>query len=164
VAATEKVLNDGAALTFHPQFNSAFTMSADFKVHIYPSDCDSVGHVNHAHLLMLLERARWSALERHMSYAEYMRTSLWAVVRKVEASYTAQVFPGDDLSIRTGLVSVGNTSFIVRQVVQNQRQQLVCDASIVYVTVSPDGKPISVPDQWRTLFSPWEEPAASNAR
>lgn len=139
-------------------------MAADFKVHIYPSDCDSVGHVNHAHLLTLLERARWSALERHMSYDEYMRTSLWAVVRKVEASYTAQVLPGDDLSIRTGLVSVGNTSFIVRQVVQNQRQQVVCDASIVYVTVSTDGKPIPVPDQWRTLFSPWEEPAASNAR
>jgi YbgC/YbaW family acyl-CoA thioester hydrolase len=139
-------------------------MPQDFKVHIYPSDCDSVGHVNHAHLLTLLERARWSALEKHMSYAEYMRTSLWAVVRKVEASYSAQVFPGDDLTIRTGLLSVGNTSFIVRQVVQSQHNVIVCDASIVYVTVSPEGKPIPVPDQWRTLFSPWEEPEAANAR
>ena len=139
-------------------------MPADFNVHVYPSDCDSVGHVNHAHLLTLLERARWSALERHMSYAEYMRTSLWAVVRKVEASYTGQIFPGDELSIRTGLVSVGNTSFIVRQLVHNQREQTVCDASIVYVTVSPEGKPIPVPDQWRTLFSPWEEPAATKTQ
>ena len=139
-------------------------MPQDFQVHIYPSDCDSVGHVNHAHLLTLLERARWSALERHMSYAEYMRTSLWAVVRKVEASYSAQVFPGDDLTIRTGLLSVGNTSFIVRQVVQNQRKLVVCDASIVYVTVSTDGKPIPVPDQWRTLFSPWEETAPASAQ
>jgi thioesterase-3 len=139
-------------------------MPQDFKVHVYPSDCDSVGHVNHAHLLTILERARWSALEAHMSYDEYMRTSLWAVVRKVEASYSAQVFPGDDLTIRTGLVSVGNTSFIVRQVVQNQRGVIVCDASIVYVTVSTDGKPIPVPDQWRTLFSPWEEPASASAR
>jgi YbgC/YbaW family acyl-CoA thioester hydrolase len=139
-------------------------MPQDYKVHIYPSDCDSVGHVNHAHLLTILERARWEALERHMSYDEYMRTNLWAVVRKVEASYSAQVFPGDDLTIRTGLVSVGNTSFIVRQVVQSQRNAIVCDASIVYVTVSPDGKPIPVPDQWRTLFSPWEEPAVANAR
>ena len=39
-------------------------MTEDFKVHIYPSDCDSVGHGNHAHMLTLLERARWSALER----------------------------------------------------------------------------------------------------
>lgn len=132
-------------------------MTEDFKVHIYPSDCDSVGHVNHAHLLTLLERARWSALERHMSYDAYMKSGLWAVVRKVEASYQAQTFPGDDLIIRTGMASVGNTSFIVKQEVRNQRNTVVCDASIVYVTVSTDGKPIPVPDQWRTLFSPWEE-------
>ena len=40
---------------------------------------------------------------------------------------------------------------------RNERNAVVCDASIVYVTVSTDGKPIPVPDQWRTLFSPWEE-------
>ena len=45
----------------------------------------------------------------------------------------------------------------MRQVVRNQHEAVVCDASIVYVTVSSDGKPIPVPDQWRTLFSPWEE-------
>jgi thioesterase III len=115
-------------------------------------------------MLVLLERARWSALERHMSYAEYMKTSLWAVVRKVEASYMAQTFPGDDLAIQTGLLSVGNTSFIVRQVVRNQRGNVVCDASIVYVTVATDGKPIPVPDQWRTLFSPWVEDTAQPQR
>ena len=135
-------------------------MNEILKVHIYPSDCDSVGHVNHAHMLTLLERARWSALERHMSYRDYMKSGLWAVVRKVEASYEAQTFPGDDLSIRTGMTSVGNTSFVVRQEVKNQRDVVVCNASIVYVTVSNDGKPIPVPDQWRTLFAPWEEEKA----
>lgn len=134
-------------------------MTEDFEVHIYPSDCDSAGHVNHAYMLTLLERVRWSALERHMSYREYMKSNLWAVVRKVEASYHAQTLPGDDLSIRTGLVSVGNTSFIVKQEVRNQRQLLVCDASIVYVTVAHDGKAIPVPDQWRTLFAPWTSDA-----
>src|SRR5205823_12791304 len=107
-------------------------MTEDFKLHIYPSDCDSVGHVNHAHILTLLERARWSALERHMSYAEYMKTSLWAVVRKVDASYRAQSVPGDDLSVRTGLTSVGCTSFIVRQVVGDERDAVVVDVSVVY--------------------------------
>jgi thioesterase-3 len=135
-------------------------MNEILKIHIYPSDCDSVGHVNHAHMLTLLERARWSALERHMSYRDYMKSGLWAVVRKVEASYEAQTFPGDDLSIRTGMTSVGNTSFVVRQDVKNQRDVVVCNASIVYVTVSNDGKPIPVPDQWRTLFAPWEEEKA----
>src|SRR3981081_1809833 len=106
-------------------------MTEDFKVHIYPRDCDSVGHVNPADMLTLLERARWSALERHMSYDAYMRSSLWAVVRKVEASYQAQTFPGDDLSIRTGLTSVGNTSFVVRQDVRHQRGGTVRAGSII---------------------------------
>jgi thioesterase III len=136
-------------------------MTEALKIHIYPSDCDSVGHVNHAHMLTLLERARWQALERQMSYDEYMKSNLWAVVRKVEASYQAQTFPGDDLSIRTGLLSVGNTSFVVRQDVRNQHGVTVCDASIVYVTVSPEGKPIPVPDQWRTLFSPWQDDSST---
>ena len=106
-------------------------------------------------MLTLLERARWSTLESQMSYREYMKSKLWAVVRKVDASYNAQTFPGDDLSIRSGLLSVGTTSFVVKQEVRNQNAVLVCELSIVYVTVAPDGKPIPVPDEWRTMFKPW---------
>src|SRR3954462_9518509 len=112
---------DSDGINFPSRFHSFLDdMMEEFKVHIYPSDCDSVGHVNHAHMLTLLERARWQALERHMSYDDYMKSNPWAVVRKVEASYQAQAVPGDGLSIRTGLVSVGNTSFVVRQDVRNQ--------------------------------------------
>jgi YbgC/YbaW family acyl-CoA thioester hydrolase len=129
----------------------------DFVVHIFPSDCDSVGHVNHAQMLRLLERARWAALEKAMTYEEYGKSKLWAVVRKVEALYNAQTYPGDDLTIRTGLLSVGNTSFVVRQQAIGRGGAVACDATIVYVTVSPDGKPIPVPDAWRNLFAPWTE-------
>lgn len=127
----------------------------DYLVHIFPSDCDSVGHVNHAQMLRLLERARWAALEKAMSYDDYEKSKLWAVVRKVEALYNAQTFPGDDLRITTGLVSVGTTSFVVRQQARNRGGVVVCDATIVYVTVSPEGNPIPVPDAWRNLFTPW---------
>ena len=130
---------------------------ADFVVHIFPSDCDLVGHVNHAQMLRILERARWDALEKAMTYEEYQRSKLWAVVRKVEALYNAQTYPGDDLRIRTGLVSVGNTSFVVKQQARNSRDEIVCEASIVYVTVSPEGRPIPVPDAWRNLFAPWTD-------
>ncbi len=132
--------------------------SEDFVVHIFPSDCDSVGHVNHAQMLRLLERARWAALEKAMTYEEYEKSGLWAVVRKVEALYNAQTFPGDNLHIRTGLVSVGNTSFVVKQQARRSGGEVVCDATIVYVTVSPEGRPIPVPDAWRNLFAAWAEP------
>lgn len=130
-------------------------MPDKLTIHICPSDCDTAGHVNHAYMLTLLERGRWAALETHMPFADYIKRNQWAVVRHIEASYSMPAMPGDDFNITTGLVSVGNTSFSVRQTAHNQRGALICDATTVYVTISPEGKPIPVPDEWRQIFSPW---------
>lgn len=132
-------------------------MSDELTVHIYPGDCDTAGHVNHAVMLTLLERARWAALEKHMKFEDYIRRSQWAVVRHVDVSYSNPALPGDDFIVRTGLESIGNTSFTVKQVAKNQKGGLVCEATIVYVTLSPEGKPIPVPDEWKEIFSPWED-------
>jgi thioesterase III len=107
-------------------------------------------------ILTFLERARWAALEKHMKFADYIRRSQWAVVRHVDISYSNSALPGDDFIVRTGLESIGKTSFTVRQVARNQRDATVCEAKIVYVTLDPQGKPIPVPDEWRAIFSPWE--------
>ena len=132
-------------------------MSDELRIHIYPGDCDTAGHVNHAVMLTLLERARWAALEKHMPFEDYIRRSQWAVVRHVDVSYSSPAMPGDDFIVRTGLQSIGNTSFTVRQIAKNQKGALVCEATIIYVTLSPEGKPMSVPDEWKEIFSPWED-------
>ncbi len=132
-------------------------MPDTLTIHIYPGDCDTAGHVNHAVILTLLERARWAALEKHMPFEDYIKRSQWAVVRHVDISYMTPSRPGDDFIVRTGLVSIGNTSFKVKQSVKNQSGAPVCEATIVYVTLSTDGKPIPVPDEWRAIFSPWED-------
>ena len=131
-------------------------MPDELKIHIYPSDCDAAGHVNHAYLLMLLERARWAALERHMPFNEYLKRALMAVVRHIEASYSVPARAGDDFNIKTGLLTIGNTSFTVKQTAHNQTGVLVCEASVVYVTIDSAGKPVRVPDHWRGIFLPWE--------
>lgn len=132
-------------------------MSDELKIHIYPGDCDTAGHVNHAVMLTLLERARWDALEKHLAFKDYIRRSQWAVVRHVDVSYANPALPGDDFIVRTGLDSIGNTSFTVKQVARNQRNDLICEARIVYVTLSSDGRPMRVPDEWRAIFSPWQD-------
>ena len=126
------------------------------KVHIYPGDCDTAGHVNHAVMLTILERARWAALEQTLPFADYIKRAQWAVVRHIEVTYSNPALPGDDFIIRTGLESVGNTSFTVKQVARNQRDAVVCEAKIVYVTLTADGKPMPVPEEWRSIFSPWD--------
>ena len=132
-------------------------MPDHLTIHIYPGDCDTAGHVNHAVMLTLLERARWAALEKHMPFKDYIRRSQWAVVRHIDVSYSNPALPGDDFIVKTGLESVGNTSFTVRQVANNGKGALICEAKIVYVTLTPEGRPMPVPEEWRAIFSPWEE-------
>lgn len=130
-------------------------MPDEMTLHVYPSDCDSAGHVNHAYMLTMLERARWASLEKHLPFEDYVRRAEWAVVRHIDVSYRAPARPGDDFHIRTGLTSLGNTSFTVKQTAHNQNGTLVCEANVVYVTVDQRGKPMAVPEQWREIFSPW---------
>ncbi len=132
-------------------------MADELTIHIYPGDCDSAGHVNHAVMLTLLERARWAALEKHMEFRDYIRRAQWAVVRHVDIAFSSPALPGDDFIVRTGLLTIGNTSFTVKQIARNQRHGVVCEANIVYVTLNPEGKPMPVPEEWRAIFSPWEE-------
>jgi YbgC/YbaW family acyl-CoA thioester hydrolase len=125
--------------------------------HIYPTDCDMLGHVNHATMLGFLERARWALLERQ-GVTDFANLPIFSVVRHVDIGYFAQSLPGEDLAIRSGLLAVKNTSFIVKQDVKKVGGgTLVAEASIVYVTVNRGGQAVRVPDEWRTLFPHWPE-------
>jgi YbgC/YbaW family acyl-CoA thioester hydrolase len=132
-------------------------MSEEMRVHIYPGDCDTAGHVNHADMLAILERARWAALEKTLPFADYIKRAQWAVVRHVDITFSSPSLPGDDFIIRTGLDAVGNTSFTVKQVARNQHDAIVCEAKIVYVTLGSDGRPMTVPEEWRSIFPPWTD-------
>src|SRR4029079_10005114 len=131
-------------------------MPDELTIHIYPSDCDAAGHVNHAYMLMLLERARCAALERHIAPDECRMRALMAVIRHIDASYSGPARAGDDFNIKTGLVTIGNTSFTVKQTAHNQRGAVVCEGAVVYVTIDAAGKPVRVPEHWREIFLPWQ--------
>lgn len=126
--------------------------------HIYPADCDMLGHVNHATMLGFLERARWELLEREEvgGVRDFARVPVVSVVRHVDIDYFAQSLPGENLAIRSGLLAVKNTSYIVRQDVRKVGNgTLVAQASIVFVAVDRSGKPVRVPEEWRTLLPHW---------
>ena len=129
----------------------------EVEFHIYPTDCDMLGHVNHATMLGFLERARWALLERQ-GVTDFAKLPVYSVVRHVSIGYFAQSLPGEDLAIRSGLLAVKNTSFIVKQDVKKVGDgTVVAEASIVYVTVDRSGQAVRVPDEWRTLFPHWPE-------
>lgn len=128
--------------------------------HIYPADCDMLGHVNHATMLGFLERARWELLEREEvgGVRDFAHVPIVSVVRHVDIDYYAQSLPGEDLAIRSGLLAIRNTSYIVKQDVKKVRDgTLVARAAIVFVAVDRSGKPVRVPAEWHTLLPHWPE-------
>ena len=151
-------------------------MAHEIAIHVYPTDCDMLGHVNHATMITFLEHARWALLERELVHGgpaatgaagrppnvweAFRSMGIFTVVRHVDISYHAQVLPGDDIVIRSGLVSVGRTSFVVRQdVVQTRTGTRAAEANIAFVCVGTDGRPVPVPDAWRDVFPRWEDGA-----
>jgi YbgC/YbaW family acyl-CoA thioester hydrolase len=132
----------------------------EVKFHIYPTDCDMLGHLNHATMLSFLERARWALLEPQIDLRDWTKQPAYSVVRHVDIGYLAQSLPGEDLVIRSGLLAVKNTSYIVRQEVWKVGDKVkVAEANIVFVAVGRDGKPVRVPDSWRELLPHWPEAA-----
>ena len=132
----------------------------EVKFHIYPTDCDMLGHLNHATMLSFLERARWALLEPQIDLRNWTKQPAYSVVRHVDIGYLAQSLPGEDLVIRSGLLAVKNTSYSVRQEVWKVGEKVqVAEANIVFVAVGQDGRPVRVPDSWRELLPHWPEAA-----
>lgn len=132
----------------------------EVRFHIYPTDCDMLGHLNHATMLGFLERARWALLEPQIDLRNWTRQPAYSVVRHVDIGYLAQSLPGEDLIVRSGLLAVRNTSYIVRQEVwKAQNDEKVAEANIVFVAVGQDGRPVKVPDSWREMLPHWPEAA-----
>jgi len=130
----------------------------EVRFHIYPTDCDMLGHLNHATMLNFLERARWALLEPQIDVKHWAKQPVFSVVRHVDIDYLAQSLPGEDLLIRSGLLAVRNTSYIVRQEAHKVSSGLlVARANIVFVTIGHDGRPVRVPDEWRKLLPQWPE-------
>jgi acyl-CoA thioesterase FadM len=129
----------------------------EVRFHIYPTDCDMLGHLNHATMLSFLERARWALLEPQIDLRNWTRQPVYSVVRHVDIGYLAQSLPGEDLIVK---LAIKNTSYIVRQEVWKVGADVkVAEASIVFVAVGQDGRPVRVPDEWREMLPHWPEAA-----
>src|SRR4051794_10050800 len=132
---------------------------AEVQFHIYPTDCDMLGHLNHATMLNFLERARWALLEPQIDVKQWTKQPIFSVVRHVDIDYLAQSLPGEDLVIRSGLLAIRRTSYIIKQDVRKVgSEMLVAEASIVFVAVNQQGQAVPVPDSWRAMLPHWPEP------
>jgi len=134
------------------------TTLPEVTFHIYPTDCDMLGHLNHATMLNFLERARWALLEPQIDIRSWSKQPVFSVVRHIDIGYLAQSMPGEDLVIRSGLLAIRRTSYIIKQEVRKVGgDALVAQASIVFVAIDQEGRPVPVPDMWRTMLPQWPD-------
>jgi acyl-CoA thioester hydrolase len=82
----------------------------EHSVQLRWSDPDSLGHVNHARALSLLEDAR-------LAMVADLPASPGVILARLEADYLRQLYHrfGERLTVSTAVTRIGTTSFTVRQ-------------------------------------------------
>src|SRR5438093_10522987 len=122
---------------------------------VYPLECDAFGHLNHASVLALFERARWESLARGPGMDLFHRTGVAPVVRKATVDYRAAAFPGDVLRVETVITHRGTTSWTARQTARRARDgTVIAEAEIVFVCVDGAGRPVPLPGEVARVLGP----------
>ena len=126
------------------------------RVEVRFSDCDPLGHVNHAVYLSYLEQARfshWRDLWGFEAFA-FGDHGPGVILVRAEIDYRGQVRPGDSLEVRLGLAAVGRTSFTYEYEVLDGQNRLVATARTVQVLFDyRESKPVVIPDHIRAKLA-----------
>lgn len=112
---------------------------SEIQIQVRSTEIDVNGHVNNAKYLEYLEWGREAWFEQYgLDYDVLKSEGFVTVVVHVSANYRREAVQNDLLRIQSRLQSVKNTSFVMEQLIQNQRNETVLDAEFVIVTIDPD--------------------------
>ncbi len=117
------------------------------------SDCDAMGHVNHAVYFTYFEQCRF-AWWRHLGGAAGIPGATTIIVH-ADCDYRAPAHVHDELEIRLTLTGIGRTSIsIAYQIANLTTGQQLADGHTVNVTVDPVTRvPVPVPEFTRAQLT-----------
>jgi 3-oxoadipate enol-lactonase len=131
------------------------TVLPTVQVTVFPNDCDAFGHLNHATVLGLLERARWESLALGPGMDLFHRNGVVPVVRKATVEYRAAAYPSEVLRVESAVVHRGTTSWTIRHTVTRVADNiLIADADVVLVSLDRTGRPTPLPEELTRLLGP----------
>ncbi|NQZ14212.1 MAG: YbgC/FadM family acyl-CoA thioesterase [Alphaproteobacteria bacterium] len=126
--------------------------TADYRV--YYEDTDAVGIMYHANYISFCERGR-SDLLRDLGLPAsevFEKLGIGFVIRHIDCDYLKMVKLDDLLTVETQVLSMKNTSFVMRQTISCQNSPVFkMDVSIV--CVDRNGKPTRAPEGLREKFA-----------
>jgi len=124
------------------------------NVKIYYEDTDSGGVVYYANYLNFLERARsemiYSFGLSNNKLLEEHKTLI--IVKNCQIEYKKPAKLEDKLQIYSSIESYKKASFTMNQKIMKDKD-IVLKSKIHLVTVSPQGKPIKIPDILKKIFN-----------
>jgi 3-oxoadipate enol-lactonase len=123
------------------------------ELRVYAYECDAFGHLNHAAVLSLFERARWESLALGPGTDLFHRLGIAPVVRRAVVDYRAAAFPGDVVRVETAVTHRGTTSWTLRQLARRiSDDAVIADAELVFVSLDRIGRPTPVPEELARLL------------
>ena len=131
------------------------------KVKVYYEDTDAGGVVYYANYLKYLERARTEALAKiGLSNLKIKNDhKAFIIVKSCNINYKNPTFLEDELNIKSHIISITKTSFVMSQTIIKKNVVIVV-SNIHLVFVSEKMKPIKIPKLILDKFKPY----TSNAK
>lgn len=95
---------------------------------------DGYGHVNNARYLEFMEEGRWAFFDQHPRLINQLHQSGKAfVVVNLNIDYRAAAVQGDDLTVLTGMIDIGERSAICHHRIVRKDGVLVAQADLTFV-------------------------------
>ena len=126
------------------------------KVKVYYEDTDAGGVVYYANYLKYLERARTEALAKIGLSNLKIKNDHKAliIVKSCNINYKKFTFLEDELNIKSHIISITKTSFVMCQTIVKNKIVIV-ESKIHLVFVSEKIKPIKIPKLILDKFKPY---------
>ena len=126
------------------------------KLKVYYEDTDSGGVVYYANYLKFLERARTEALFSTGLSNKIIKDQLNSliIVKSCNIEYKKSAHLEDELTVRSFVKSITKTSFFMNQIITKEKE-IIAEAQVHLVFVNKEGKPIKIPDEIYSKFTPY---------
>lgn len=109
-------------------------MKTIIEIIVCSDDIDDLDHVNNSVYVSYLERGRSDWYSKAGISFESMRTrGIGTVVLRLDILYLKEAVLGDVLKVSTIPIKIGNKSFVFKQEIYNQHEELITEATITNV-------------------------------
>ncbi len=126
------------------------------NIKVYYEDTDAGGIVYYANYLKYLERARTEALVRIGLSNQKIKDEFGAliIVKSCNIDYKKSAYLEDILNIKSHIISITKTSFIMKQVIIKNKI-MIAEAKVHLVFVNEKVKPVKIPQLIIDKFEPF---------